>query len=135
EGHSHENGFVVVGILAPTGTPNDRAVFVNMEGFFLMSNHAKPLKEEKETEGEAESKQPAAKDATATKADAVAHDEHEPMHLEQRQMHALPLEQRDLTAFLLRTVNPFVAAGLQRSINKEAKAQCVQPVKEIYELL
>ncbi len=31
--------------LAPSGTPNDRAVFVNMEGFYLMEDHAKPLDE------------------------------------------------------------------------------------------
>lgn len=30
---AHETGFNVVGILAPTGTPVDRAVFVNMLGF------------------------------------------------------------------------------------------------------
>ena len=30
-----------VGILKPTGTPNDRALFVNMEGFFLLEGHAK----------------------------------------------------------------------------------------------
>jgi putative ABC transport system permease protein len=35
----HED-FTVVGILAPTGTPNDRAVFINLEGFFLCPAHA-----------------------------------------------------------------------------------------------
>ena len=32
--------FTVVGVLAPTGTANDRAVFVNMEGFYLLAGHA-----------------------------------------------------------------------------------------------
>ncbi|REJ66429.1 MAG: ABC transporter permease [Planctomycetota bacterium] len=41
EGHTHdEDQFTVVGILEPTGTPNDRAVFVNMEGFYLLRGHA-----------------------------------------------------------------------------------------------
>jgi putative ABC transport system permease protein len=31
--------FTVVGILAPTGTPNDQAFFVNLEGFFIMNKH------------------------------------------------------------------------------------------------
>jgi len=31
--------FTVVGILDPTGTPNDQAVFINLEGFFVMNNH------------------------------------------------------------------------------------------------
>lgn len=31
--------FEVVGIFAPTGTPNDRAIFVNIEGFWRMHEH------------------------------------------------------------------------------------------------
>jgi putative ABC transport system permease protein len=31
--------FTVAGILDPTGTPNDQAVFVNLEGFFVMVEH------------------------------------------------------------------------------------------------
>src|SRR5581483_961382 len=50
EGHTHTGKFTVVGILRPSGTPNDRAVFVNMEGFYLMEDHAKPLDEAKPTE-------------------------------------------------------------------------------------
>ena len=42
-GHGHDLGFTVVGILDPTGTPNDRAAFVNLEGFYLMDGHAKPV--------------------------------------------------------------------------------------------
>ena len=37
--------FFVTGILKRSGTPNDRAVFVNMEGFFLLKGHAKPVEE------------------------------------------------------------------------------------------
>ena len=41
DAHTHDHDpFKVVGILAPTGTPNDRALFVNMEGFFLLEGHA-----------------------------------------------------------------------------------------------
>lgn len=42
-GHGHDLGFTVVGIMDPTGTPNDRAAFVNLEGFYLMDGHAKPV--------------------------------------------------------------------------------------------
>ena len=34
--------FEVVGVLAPTGSSNDRAMFANMEGFFLLEGHALP---------------------------------------------------------------------------------------------
>ncbi len=41
EAHVHDP-FKVVGILKPTGTPNDRGLFINMEGFYLIPEHAKP---------------------------------------------------------------------------------------------
>lgn len=41
-GHKHDP-FTVVGILKPTNTPNDRALFVNIEGFYLLENHARPV--------------------------------------------------------------------------------------------
>lgn len=34
--------FEVVGVLAPTGSSNDRAMFASMEGFFLLEGHALP---------------------------------------------------------------------------------------------
>jgi putative ABC transport system permease protein len=33
-------------VLKPTGTANDRALFINMEGFYLLENHAKPVQGE-----------------------------------------------------------------------------------------
>jgi len=39
EGDKHDE-FEIVGILAPTGTANDRALFINMEGFYLLEGHA-----------------------------------------------------------------------------------------------
>ena len=47
DSHVHEeDAFHVVGVLKPTGTPNDRAVFVNIEGFYLIADHAKPVETE-----------------------------------------------------------------------------------------
>jgi putative ABC transport system permease protein len=40
--HKHDP-FTIVGILAPTGTPIDRGVFINLEGFYLLDDHAKPV--------------------------------------------------------------------------------------------
>lgn len=33
------DSFTVAGILDPTGTPNDQAFFINIEGFFIMNDH------------------------------------------------------------------------------------------------
>ena len=35
--------FTIVGVLEPSGTPNDRAIFINIEGFYLLDGHAKPV--------------------------------------------------------------------------------------------
>ncbi len=44
--HLHEQGFTVVGVLERTGTPNDRVVFLNIEGFYLMEDHVKPIEDD-----------------------------------------------------------------------------------------
>jgi putative ABC transport system permease protein len=43
--HVHDEKFTVVGILAPTGTPNDKTVFVSLEGFYGIADHGKPFDE------------------------------------------------------------------------------------------
>jgi putative ABC transport system permease protein len=43
---THGEGFEVVGILAPTGTPVDRAVFVNMLGFNELHHHDEAVSDE-----------------------------------------------------------------------------------------
>jgi putative ABC transport system permease protein len=151
EGEAHDE-FHVVGILQPTGTPNDRALFVNMEGFYLLSGHAKPVEEDDEA-GEAEqsgeqqadttdstptSPEPAEL-ATAPAADtgAMAQDrtadqqEAHPAHAHQE---PLPIEQREVTAILLRTIDPVVTSGLRNTINEGPVAQAVLPIAEIYQL-
>ena len=45
DAHQHDP-FKIVGILKPTGTPNDRGLFINMEGFYLIPEHAKPVDDE-----------------------------------------------------------------------------------------
>jgi putative ABC transport system permease protein len=41
DGHVHEEEFRITGILERTGTPIDRALYVNIEGFLLLSGHAR----------------------------------------------------------------------------------------------
>jgi putative ABC transport system permease protein len=111
EGESHAQQFTVVGILAPSATPNDRAVFVNMEGFYQMDDHAKPLEEEEGSTTEL------AADGSGSAATA--------------QPEMLPVEQREVTSILVRTANPFVALSLPNRINEGPVAQCVLPIQEI----
>ncbi|MFI4876934.1 MAG: ABC transporter permease, partial [Blastopirellula sp. JB062] len=111
EGHAHdESPFVVVGILAPSGTPNDRGVFINMEGFFLMEGHAKPVDEES----------PDSSPETKKKAEL--------------RRSPLPIEQREVTAILIRTNDPFSPIFIRNAVNEGNVAQVVLPVLEITNL-
>lgn len=149
DGFVHDDGFTVVGILKPTGTPNDRAAFVNMEGFYLMDNHAKPIEEEEGEEATAagaggDDSQPPAEDANPAPASggesnntasSDPHNEHEHDHAHDHgRPQPLPIEQREVTAILIRTINPLVTPGFQNAINEGKEAQAVLPVREIYGL-
>ncbi len=106
-----ESPFTVVGILAPSGTPNDRAVFINMEGFYLMSGHAKTDEEDEaktedaDVEGNTISRRP-----------------------------PLPIDQREVTAVLIRTSDPFSPIIIRNLVNEGNVAQIVMPVMEITSL-
>jgi putative ABC transport system permease protein len=41
DGHVHDETFRITGILERTGTPIDRALYVNIEGFLLLAGHAR----------------------------------------------------------------------------------------------
>lgn len=129
EGHTHARKFTVVGILKPSGTPNDNAVFVNMEGFFLMEDHAKPIEQAKPAEDEP---QPVLSEEEEKKART------EKIRKEAELLHAadpdpLPVEQREVTAILLKSP-PIIAIGLENAINEGKDAQAVTPVSVIYGL-
>ena len=103
--------FKITGILDRTGTPNDRAAFVNMEGFFLIPDHAKGHVEEVHKPGE---KEVNPEDEFLDK--------------------PLPEDQREVTSVLVRTAGALpelTAPDLVKRINKEFVAQAIEPIKEI----
>ena len=109
EGKGHEDAFMITGVLSPTGTPNDRAAFVNLEGFYLMEGHAKPVDESSLYE-------------STEKADA-----------DQKRLLTIP--EREVTSVLVRTGNLMFAPGMQNMINESLEAQAAAPVGEIYKLM
>ncbi|MBM4091315.1 MAG: FtsX-like permease family protein [Planctomycetes bacterium] len=115
EGFGHGQQFTVVGILAPSGTPNDRAAFVNMEGFYLMKGHAKPL-DDAHDEGLPGLSEPPSDPAA------------------QLAMAPLPFEQREVTAILVRTSSILVVPSMQNRIDEGVEGQAVFPVLEIFTL-
>lgn len=127
EGH-HE--FTVVGILAHTGTPNDRAIFVNIEGFWRCPAHGQGTTFDETLLQTASSKKPKPKadaDHEADKHDA--HDEHDG--------HDHSEANRQITAILVATDmknHLEMAMTLPEVVNKEKVAQAVMPAREIARL-
>ncbi|MBW3596846.1 MAG: ABC transporter permease [Planctomycetes bacterium] len=124
-GHEHEQKFTVVGVLRPTGTPNDRAAFINVEGFYLMADHATPLEEFEMGENEVAAESEEEPAATAKKSEA-------PKSLYPTT--PLPVNERAVSGVLVRTISPLVTAGLVQQIDRGRTAQAVLPVREIYNL-
>jgi putative ABC transport system permease protein len=150
EGHQHE-GFKLVGILEPTGTANDRAVFINIEGFYLLAGHSLPA------QGDAESHEEAKTTEKEKAADDVKHvdeekegdaekqgkeggqqakeDDHD--HDHDHDHEPLPIEQREVTSILVLCTGPLQAQALDMAINKgeDRIAQAVRPTREVTILL
>lgn len=136
--HGGHEPFVVTGILEPTGTPNDRAMFVNIEGFFRCGAHSQgPSFEEKllsqkashtETAAAPEvaaAKDEATKEGSAAAAPADHAEEHDHDHAEH--------DHRRLSAILICTNPKAVRLGmsLESVINKDTVAQAVAPTQII----
>jgi putative ABC transport system permease protein len=68
EGAHKHDAFKIVGVLKPTGTPNDRALFINMEGFYLLRGHAS-----EEAPGEANGHESTAHESTGHEAETDDH--------------------------------------------------------------
>ncbi len=148
-----EQGFEVVGILEPTGTANDRALFVNMEGFYLLGNHA--LSQEQAEErlrmlqmdrgddvAAAVTSEPSGGESSADEVDdspsplpeGPGGGSNESAVPVQASIQPLDPDLREVTAILV--LSDDLAAGqLQNVINEGAIAQAVFPVREVYVLL
>ena len=114
DGPQHDP-FTVVGILARTGTPVDRGVYVNMEGFYLQEGHAKPV-------------------AAGAADGAGAADAAQPAEPATDRPRRLPDAQREVTAILLDTPD-WIALGLRTAINEGTDGQAAMPILEIRQLL
>jgi putative ABC transport system permease protein len=125
EGHKHD-GFEVVGILKPTGTANDRAVFINIEGFYLLEGHAS-LPEEEEAEHAANGVEAIGTQPQHDAAESHSAHAHAP----------LPVEQREVTSILVLCNSPLGPTVLEAVINKgnDPVAQVVAPAREVATLL
>ena len=139
-GHVHNEEFTVVGLLGPTGTPHDKTVYVNLEGFYQIEGHDKPLgegiKREREFYGEPPlSPEELAAEVKKIEAKYGTHDHAGHDHAGHNHIHELPMVQKQITAILLRckglTVGPLIAGELKKGY----QAQAVNPIFPMQKLL
>jgi putative ABC transport system permease protein len=137
EGHIHDELFTVVGVLAPTGTPNDKSVFVHLDGFYQIQGHDKPFGEAIVREREFFGEPPLSKDDLAAEVRRLekkyAHHDH--THDGHDHFHDVPDLQKEVTSILIRCVNPIAAKMLEAELKKGFKAQAVNPIVPMRRLM
>ena len=143
-GHVHDEEFEVVGLLAPTGTPHDKTVYVNLQGFYQIQGHDKPLKEaikhereffaEPELSEEEMNVEIAKIEKKYGKHDhgAEGHDHH---HHDHAHVHDLPTVQKEVTAVLIQCQNQSAAYMMAGELKKGLKAQGVNPIVPMRKLM
>ncbi len=122
EGDKHR-AFKIVGVLEPTSTANDRALFVNAEGFYLLAGHALSAKPAKETSKENNP-------LSDPSAPAIGYDN------AGNQVEPLPESQREVTSILVLCKDPMRAFALRTTLNKSGSGtQAVAPTEVVTQFL
>lgn len=137
--HVHDEEFTVRGLIAPTGTPHDKTVFVNLEGFYQIQGHDKPLNEAIKREREFYGEPPLDEDEMAAEIKRIQkkygvhdHSSHDHAH---HHAHETPPIQKEVTAILLSCKSPIAANLLAGELKKGYKAQGVNPIFPMQKLL
>jgi putative ABC transport system permease protein len=140
ESHKHEEMFTVVGVLAPTGTPNDKTVFIHLNGFYAISGHDAPLREavkrwhEFSGKGTSESEINAAAAEWAQKCGIPIE---EPPHKpgEHHHHHKTCDVQKEVTAILVNMKSVSLAAMFNGEMKRGYKVQAVNPIIPMQQLM
>lgn len=149
DAHVHDEEFTVKGVLAPTGTPNDRSVFVHEEGFFLLEGHETPVAEALEARATfwnltLDETRERYKEDLAVIAEEASHDHsaHDHAHA-----HVVTTLQKEVTSILVvmktdpqSNLPPQLqraarSQGFQSFIKQENRAMAVSPVEPMRKLL
>ncbi|QDU81507.1 ABC transporter permease YtrF precursor [Polystyrenella longa] len=150
-GHTHDEEFEVVDILGRTGTPNDRTVFVNLKGFYLVSGHEKPVEEsiaqlekfypagipggEKRIK---ELREHAASEAAHHDHDHGDDDGHDHGHDHgHSHNHGLPDELKEVTSvfLMMKDQDDYMAYSFMNELKTGFQAQAVNPVQVMTDLM
>lgn len=147
DGHVHDEEFTIVGILKPTGTSDDRTAFVNLEGFYLVSGHEKPVSEAinswREFNGQELLSGDALKAAVEEHGGEHSHEHHDHDHghdYGHHHAHEVPDIQKEVSALLVRTkwATPdspgTIAVMFEQTMRRGYKVQAVNPIRPMVRL-
>jgi putative ABC transport system permease protein len=140
ESHKHEEKFTVKGVMAPTGTPNDKTVFIHLNGFYAISGHDAPLKEAVKRWHEFSGKGTTDADINAAAAEwaqkcGIPIEEPPPKPGEHHHHHKACDVQKEVTAILVNTKSIVIAAMLDGELKRGYKVQAVNPVVPMQRLM
>jgi putative ABC transport system permease protein len=140
ESHKHEEKFTVVAVLAPTGTPNDKTVFIHLNGFYAISGHDAPLKEAVKRWHEFSGKGTSESEINAATADwaqkcgiPIAEPPHQPG--EHHHHHKACDVQKEVTAILVNMKSPSMAFMFNGEMKRGYKVQAVNPIIPMQQLM
>jgi len=129
--HVHDEKFTVQAVLAPTGTPNDKTVFIHLSGFFAIAGHDKPLDEAvrrwRDFNGLPVDEAALAADVAEWRKKCNLPEEEEPGH-EGHHHHGLCDIQKEVTAVLLIMKSGPIVPLFASELKKGYKAQAVNPI-------
>ncbi len=139
-GHVHDERFVVVAVLAPTGTANDRTVFLNLEGFYAIAGHSKPVKEVEKRLRDFYASDPERLAVAMEQIEAFKKMEAEEAgagHDHAHHHHETPDAMKEVTAILIKTRpnTPFDSFSLLSELKTGYQAMAVNPVVPIRNLI
>jgi putative ABC transport system permease protein len=143
-GHVHNEEFEVVGLLAPTGTPHDKTVYVNLEGFYQIQGHDKPLDEAINREREFFNEPKLTKDELKAEIERIekkfgkhdhGHDGHDHRGHDHDHAHKLPDIQKEVTSVLLQCKTPIASRMLIADLKAGQQAQGVNPIEPMQKLM
>lgn len=135
-GHVHDEKFVVVAVLAPTGTANDRTVFLNLEGFYAIAGHSKPIPEYEKRLRDFYAGDPERLAAAMSQLDAQKKIEADQAGAGHHH-HATPDAMKEVTAILVKTRQntPFDSFSLMSELKTGYQAMAVNPIIPIQKLV
>ncbi len=138
--HVHDEKFTVVSVIKQTGTPNDRTVFVNIEGFYAIEGHETPLNEVEERlkkfyASDSERLEFALKQIDEAKQHAAEEESQD--HGHHHHHHETPDAAKEVTAVLVRTRpdHHFDAINLSAELKDGYQAMAVNPMRSIRKLM